>query len=308
MSIDLVFRALPKWPWHVYRCRVVRFFFATLFSLTVAASEPSGRRITLVTSFLPLYCWTVNIAGDLVGVQNLISAKSEPHDYAFSASDARRLAAANLIVVNGAGLESWLPRFVRSGSGGTQRPIVDVASTLSPWLMNSNGYINPHFWLNPVLAEVAVSNLCAALGRIDPIHAETYVRNASSYTETLRRLDREIEGDLRDVSRREIVTYHNAFAYFARRYNLSVVGVVEQVPEVNPSPKYLAALRRTMRDHRVKEIFIPANAVPRFAKQIARDFDVKLVPLDTLETGLPQRDAYELRLRQNGRVLRASLR
>jgi len=288
-----------------------------LGAATVSAGEGS---LHIVTSFLPLYCWAVNVAGEYAQVENLLPMGAEPHDYAFTPGDARKLARADLIVVNGLGLESWLPTFLR-GSPTSSNRIVQVSAGLEAKLIaggNEHGHqfagqvdvphSNAHSWLDPELAMHGVSNILISLQRIDPAHASAYASNALAYMSTLRKLDTEIRLSLAGVTNRAIVTYHDAFPYFARRYGLEIAGVVEQVPEVNPTPKYLARLSRLMRERRIRVICIAPGGRTRLAGRIAEDLHVQLVELDTLETGPLSPSAYEKQMMYNAVVLEAYLK
>lgn len=265
-----------------------------------------------MTSFFPLYCWTANVAGDNAVVENLLPPRAEPHEYAFTPGDARKLSRAHLIVVNGVGLEAWLPKFLRSSPAAAAR-IVTTSAGLNHQLIAGEhhqheiAHGNPHVWLDPQLAAVAVSNILTALQRIDPDRSRAYATNAQAYIQKLQKLDAEIARTLSGLTNRAIVTYHDAFPYFARRYGLEIAGVVEQVPDVNPTPKYLSRLGRTMRARGIRVIFVAPNSTTRLARRIADDLHVKLVELDTLESGPLSPSAYEERMRHNAEVLRKNL-
>ncbi|HEY0550531.1 MAG TPA: metal ABC transporter substrate-binding protein, partial [Verrucomicrobiae bacterium] len=169
-------------------------------------------------------------------------------------------------------------------------------------------HANPHIWLDPQLAAQGVSNILAALQRIDPAHALAYANNAHGYIAHLNKLDADIRHALSSVTNRAIVTYHDAFPYFARRYGLEIAGVVEAVPEVNPTPKYLSRLRATMRARNINVIFVAPGGRTRIARRIADDLRVKLIELDTLETGLLSPSAYEQRMTANANVLEKQLK
>jgi zinc/manganese transport system substrate-binding protein len=192
---------------------------------------------------------------------------------------------------------------VISISDGLDRELIsgghDVHEALHP---------NPHVWLDPQLATHAISNILTGLQRVDPAGARDYASNAAAYIVQLRKLDAEIAARLSALTTRAIVTYHDAFPYFARRYGLEIAGVVEQVPEVNPTPKYLAHLSRTMRERGIRVIFIAPNSTTRLARRIADDLHVQLVELDTLESGPLSPSAYEERMRHNADVLQKYLK
>jgi ABC-type Zn uptake system ZnuABC Zn-binding protein ZnuA len=276
-----------------------------------------------MTSFFPLYCWAANVAGDAAQVECLLTSRTEPHDYAFTPGDARRLHDADLIVVNGLGLETWVPKFLRSSLAVQERivvatPGIDRSTAISEHYHEHHhgdqndetqtSHANPHVWLDPVLAAHGVSNILAALQRSSPGRAAAYASNAASYVVRLHKLDRDIREGLATITNRTVVTYHDAFPYFARRYGFEIAGTVEEVPEVNPTPKYLTRLSRMMRERDIRVIFIAAGGRTRLAERIAADLRVELVELDTLETGPLRPAAYEERMRNNLSVLQKQLR
>jgi ABC-type Zn uptake system ZnuABC Zn-binding protein ZnuA len=120
-------------------------------------------------------------------------------------------------------------------------------------------------------------------------------------------LDQEIRAVLGAVPGRSIITQHDAFSYFARRYGLHIAGVLESVPEVEPSPRYLAALSRVARERKVRAIFTEPQFSPNLARQLGRDLGVPVASLDTLEAGPLKPGAYEAGMRQNIRVLQKYL-
>ena len=279
-------------------------------------------KLKVLTSFLPLYSFTAQVAGDLAQVDNLLPPNASPHDYQFSPRDLRKLSRADLIVVSGAGLEGWLQRAFRT-TGGDKRPSLKAAAGLESLLIKNQtevveghdaahhahpGGFDPHYWLDPRLAALAVSNIVTGLSQADPVNAPGYARNGSNYIERLKRLDAEFTEGLKDVTHRKIVSYHNAFPYLANRYGLTVVGVVEEIPDVSPSPRYLSTLSRAIRDNGVRVLFTEAGEPPKLARQIARDLGLQVAPLDTLESGPLSPTAYEEGMRRNLETLRRTLK
>ena len=294
------------------------FLFVTILCCTVADAADSRPRV--VTSFFPLYCWTVNVAGTNAVVENLLPPRAEPHDYAFTVGDAHKLAAADLIIVNGLGLEGWLPKFLKSSPDARTR-VLQVSDGLKAQLVagehqhghehgehDESAHANPHLWLDPQLAMHGVSNILVALQRVDPAHAAAYAANAHAYLATLQKLDADLRQSFASVTNRALVTYHDAFPYFARRYGLEIAGVVELVPEVNPTPKYLSRLGGTMRERSLRVLFVATGGNTRLARRIAEDLHAELAELDTLESGPLLPAAYEERMRANAAVLQKYLK
>jgi zinc/manganese transport system substrate-binding protein len=296
-----------------------------IFTMLLCLLASAGGSVHVVTSFFPVHCWTVNVAGSNAHVESLLPPGGEPHDYAFKVSDARKLARADLVVVNGLGLEVWLPRFLRSAKPKTNRIVFATAGIDAPLIFGEHHHHhshhgghdafehegeqpNEHTWLDPVLAVTGVSNILQALQRADPPKSAAYASNAQAYVTRLHKLDIDLRQMLSHVTNRAIVTYHDAFPYFARRYGLEVAGVVETVPEVNPTPKYLSRLGRVMRERELRVIFVEPGGKTRVAQRIAQDLRVDLAELDTLESGPLTPAAYEERMRQNAAVLQKYLK
>jgi zinc transport system substrate-binding protein len=290
----------------------------------------SAKRLKVVTSFLPVYCFTANVAGDLAEVENLLPAGVGPHDYNFSPRDLRKLASADVIVVNGLGLEDWLERAIRSAKGrppliveaaaGLKKELIEECQTIS--VPPSEGQKssakhhehdhghgpNPHIWLDPHLAIHAVKNIQAALQKLDPENAASYAQNAEAYIARLQALDRDLAQTLEPVRDAAFITFHNAFPYFVQRYQLYLVGVVEEIPDVNPSPRQLKNLMQVIRDKNARVIFTEPQFSARLAREIARDLGVKLAELDTLETGPLRPGTYEEGMRRNAAVILQTLK
>jgi ABC-type Zn uptake system ZnuABC Zn-binding protein ZnuA len=276
-----------------------------------------------LTSFLPLYCFTINVTGSLAEVDNLLPAGVGPHDFQFAPRDLRRLEAADLIVVNGLNLEAWLDKALQSGairnparvvrtaagfereliytSSGAGNPADATAPARAQVLPAANPHAvpNPHVWLNPQWAAHAVTNILQALQQADPPNAARYAANAAGYLERLRRLDADIRRATDPLQHRAFITYHDAFPYFTRRYGLRVAGVIEDKPDVDPSPRHLARLSQAARQEHVTAIFTEREYSTQLADQLGRDWRARVAVLDTLETGPLVPTAYEDGTRRN---------
>lgn len=298
----------------------------------VPARAAEARRVKVLTSILPAYSFAANVAGEAADVESLLPPAVGPHDYQFKPRDLQRINAADLIIVNGLELEPWLKR-LRVSLGKQPRPvIIELSAGLGKELIHDepdailafdakphdhdhdhghdhhHGPINPHIWLDPRLALRAVTNILQGLQQADPANAARYASNAVAYVARLQTLDADLERAISALKHRNIVTFHNAFPYFTRRYGLKLAGVVEAVPDVSPSPKYLARLGQAIRDRGVKAIFTEPQFSQRLADRLAKDLRVPVAELDTLETGQPRPAAYEEGMRRNLRVLEQHLR
>jgi len=284
-----------------------------------------AQQVRIVTSFPPAYCFTVNVAGDAAEVSNLTSGSAGPHDSQLSAPDLQRLRAADLLVVNGLGLEAWLPRAWRALEGGRRPAVVELAAGLDAELIPAAGAeagggsrkpedgpgglarFNAHVWLDPLLAAHAVTNLLDVLRRADPPRAARYEQNAAAYVRRLRQLDEWIRTELGPVKGRRFVTLHDAFPYFVRRYGLSLAAVIEPAPEVEASPRDVRRVYDAIRRGGVAVIFTEPRSRSSLPRQIARDTGLTLTELDPLETGPLSADMYEQGMRCNAASLKAGL-
>src|SRR6266851_3770470 len=153
-------------------------FFGLAWGCSLVAAPPAaeGHKLKVLTTFLPVYCFTANVAGNLAEVENLLSANIEPHDYQFSRKDLHRLAQADLIVINGLGLERWLEKAFQNSAPTRRNSVVEIFAGLEDELiLGSQAHLsdrsdpsypvaasappNPHVWLDPHLARCAVTNI-----------------------------------------------------------------------------------------------------------------------------------------------------
>ncbi|MBL9168249.1 MAG: zinc ABC transporter substrate-binding protein [Verrucomicrobiales bacterium] len=325
--------ALEATRWNELRWLTLSALLAFLGALgNLAAAEPAAggapKRLQVLTSFLPIYCFTANIAGDLAQVANLLPANVGPHDYQPTPSDEKKLRTADLLVLNGLQLESWHEKLVRSRVRRKQLTVVEVWKGLNSELIRSvptlhivdggdshahdhAGDANPHLWLDPLLAKYAVTNILRALQQADPANASGYAANADGFSRRLDAIHRDYATGLMAASNAPVVVFHDAFVYAAKRYGLRIVGVIEQTPEVTPSPRYLGELKRVIEQQRIRVIFAEPQFPAKLARQLAQDTGVPLAVLDTMETafdGVLKPDSYERAMAQNLRVLQEHLK
>jgi zinc transport system substrate-binding protein len=310
---------------------------ALLLGLLSVLGAPAAE-IRVLTTLPAIHSWAVNVAGDAATVESLLPANVGPHDFQFRPSDLRKLAAADVVLMNGLGVDTWLTRAVSRGASKPSRRVVTVTDGLQKQLIHhrtplaidptTNGSkkpsrdhshdhdhdhdhgdddANPHIWLDPIFAKHCVSNIVQALCQADPVHAEGYTRRGETYLRELDQLDEQIRSSLKGLSNRKVVTFHDAFPYFCRRYDLQLVGVIEEVPSVDPSPKYLAQLSRTIRQQQVRVIFSEPQFHPRLVQRLANDLAIGVAELDVLETGVASRTFYIDGLRRNLRTLELAL-
>lgn len=273
-----------------------------VFSATIVQAAP----LRVVTSFYPVYVATLNVADGVEGVE--ISNLTSPHigclhDYQLTAGDARKLADADLLLANGAGMEPFLEKVARQSPG---LRVVEVSEGIP--LMDGN----PHVWVSFEGARRQAANIAEVLAAVSPDRAEAFRANARAYAGKLSALEKTMRDALAPYAGTPIVTFHEAFPYFARDFRLEIAGVIESEPGTEPSARELADTIKLVRARGVKALFGEPQFSDRSAQVIARETGTRVYQLDPVVTGpsAPDeaRDAYLRAMKSNLAVLQEALR
>jgi manganese/iron transport system substrate-binding protein len=239
-----------------------------------------------------------NVGGDLIDLTTLIPVGSDPHSYEPVPQDIARVADADVIFVNGAGLEESLLRTIKNAGESSQLVslsdgIALIQPTNSSDPEHSGG--DPHVWTDPTLVKVWVDKIAQVLSERDPANADIYQSNAKAYSQKLDELDGWVQGQVSQLpaEKRQMVTDHESFAYFAQRYGFDLVGAV--IPSYStlaaPSAQELATLEDAIRQLGVKAIFVDTTVNPALAERVGSDTGVRLVPLYSGSLSQPDGDA-----------------
>jgi zinc transport system substrate-binding protein len=274
-------------------------------------------RLAVLTSFAPIHSLALNVAGDAADVSVLVPPGAGPHDYAFSPSDVAKIARADILVVNGAGLESWLKkgllavgrkdlRIVDTSRGIELITGLEVRKLAGARSDPDAEGPNPHVWLSPRNAIVQVKNIRDGLAAADPEHAEIFIKNADAYIHRLIALDNEIRAATDSLPNKSLITFHDTFPYFARDYGFTVAATFEDFPGKEPSPRAIKQLRETIESAHVVALFSEPQYSPRAMQLFAQEFKIPVVQLDPMETGDGGKDFYENVMRKNLEALAAA--
>jgi ABC-type Zn uptake system ZnuABC Zn-binding protein ZnuA len=235
-----------------------------------------------------------NVGGDRVTVDSIIPAGAGPEDYEPKPNDARLLADADLVVSNGVGLDDFLDRLITStGEDQAERLILGEGIPT----IDVDGEPNPHFWLDPSLvADHYIPAIEAALSHIDPTGEPQYAKAAADYRKQVLDMDAANRAKLDTVpaSDRKLVTFHDAFPYFAAHYGFEVVGVILSNVGQEPSASDLAALVERVKATGTRAVFSEAQFSPELAQTLADEAGVSRV-VTTLyndTVGPPPTDTY----------------
>jgi zinc transport system substrate-binding protein len=252
------------------------------------AGESATR--TIVTTFYPIQIAVLNVTDGVKGVQvvNLAAPTSGClHDYQLTPRDQAILSRADMVVANGAGMESFLDSLIRL------RPAVRIIdASVGIDLLVSGGVTNSHVWLSPTRHIRQVHAIAAGLAAWDPVHADVYRANASRYEGELKTLKVSMDRELGTLRTRDIITFHEAFPYFADEFGLKVAAVIEREPGTEPSAGELAALIRQVRASGVKVLFVEPQYSVKSAEAIARETGAELYHLDPVVSGPVVARAY----------------
>jgi zinc/manganese transport system substrate-binding protein len=239
-------------------------------------SSSSGKPSVVATT-TQIADFARDVGGNAVDVHQILQPNTDPHEYEPRPSDVTATAGANLVLVNGDGLDSWMDKVV-SESGSDAR-VVDLGAGLPVKLPgDASGpeasRYDPHWWHDPVNAEAAVRAIRDAMVKADPSQRRTFDENASAYLAKLRKLDAGIAGCFRTVpqAERKLVTDHDAFNYFAKRYGIQVIGAIipSQTTEAQTSAGDISRLADKIRREHVKAIFPESSINPDVAHALAQ--------------------------------------
>jgi len=279
---------------------LVIIFLAAIFPSCQKPLSQSDTKLRILTTTAPIYCFTLNIAGDAAVVENLLPSTVDPHEYALDPTDMRRIENADAVIKNGVNLEGWLDKIISSAS----KNITVVDTSLGIEIINNN----PHIWLSPRNVIIQVKNIAEALAKIDPSHGNVYKGNAERYIQRLKTLNAEIQGEVGKLERKGFVAFHSAFLYFAKDYGLKQLAVIQESPEKEPSPKHIAAVINTIKAENMKAIFSETGITSKIVDTIAKDLNLQVYSLDTMEKGEIYPEWYEDRTRANLAVLKEVLK
>jgi zinc/manganese transport system substrate-binding protein/manganese/iron transport system substrate-binding protein len=267
-------------------------------------NTPSGIRVVTTTTVLADLVNNVG-RGRVASVRSVVPAGVDVEDYNPAPADLRAVSEANLFIRNGRALDRWAAKLVEAAQPGM------------PTLTLSDGVIddtsdNPHLWLDPRYAAAYALRIRDKLISLDPDGAATYESNTRAYTTQLEELDTWITQQVATIpeARRKLVTFHDAFPYFAARYGFELVGVITPSPGQEPSAGELAQLVQQVRAAQAPAVFSEAQFSPRLAQTLADEAGVTRVVSDLYNDSLgePPADTYVGMMRFNVQRIVQALR
>ena len=249
-------------------------FAAALLGRPAATQDTA--KITAAATFSILGDLVRQVGGDRVDVVTLVGPDGDVHVYSPTPGDAKKLADARIVFVNGLGLEGWVTRLVKAS--GTRTPVVTVSNGITARKMedeNAPGHlvIDPHAWQSVANAKIYVANIRDGLAAVDPAGKATYDANAAAYLGKLDRLEKEVHAAIARVpaDRRRVITTHDALGYFGDAYGLKFIAPERVSTDSEASAKDVAKIIAQIRREKIPAVFLENITDPRLMNEIARE-------------------------------------
>jgi zinc/manganese transport system substrate-binding protein len=261
------------------RCALIAALLPALFAASPASAQET---LKVIASFSILGDFVKNVGGDRTVVGTLVGANGNAHIYAPSPADAKKVADANVVFVNGLGFEGWLDRLVKAS--GTKAPIIVATNGVKPRERggdsheHDHGRSDPHVWQSVANAKIIVTNIRDALIAADPAGKEAYASNATAYLTGLDTLEQEVRDVIAKIpaDRRRVITSHNAFGYFEDAYGIDFTAPQGVSTDAEASAKDIAAIITQIKKQKISAVFLENVTDPRLVKQIAGETGAKV--------------------------------
>lgn len=257
-------------------------------------------QLKVLASFYPLYEFTKIIGGERIDASIIVPSGIEPHDWEPTIQDLQKMQNADMIVINGVGLEPWIAKLV---SVNPDILIIDTSNGIpllekDKHMFNNKIQNDPHIWLDPVLAKKQIQNIVDGLIRIDPQNTDYYQENANAYNTKLILLDNKIRNELSICVKKDFLAFHDAFSYFANEYGLNQNTIIGVNPNEEPTAVTLEQIVQKAQNLDLHVIFTEEAVNPRISEVIADEIGAKVLTLSPIEIDEKNSD-YIKRMEQN---------
>ena len=303
---------------------------AVACSSTEPVDQASSQKLQVVTTILTTTLFTKAVAGDCAQVSSLLPAGADSHAHQARPQDVASLGKAQVLVINGLGMESFLEPVLK-GAENKELITIDSSSGINPLAMeekddhghghdhHDHGHahgdgeeaVNPHVWLDPTLAAKQVETIRDGLMKADPSCADGYRNRADAYITKLQQLDSELAAELAPFQGRTVVSFHEALPYFTRRYGLSDEALVT-LPEDQPSPADVQRINQVLKANNIAGVLTEPGGGSAALQSLAKDLNLRLKVFDPLEL-VPEAskrtpELYIEVMRRNGEAVKATMK
>jgi len=303
--------------WAVRKLTLVSILLLSVGTLAWSAPA-SAAPLKVAATIFPLYDLVRQVAGSAVEVVLLVPPGASPHTFTVKPGTVRALTGCVAVFTIGYGLDDWATRLAQE-AGVKHTIVTDVGISLrrgysahhsagqAQSQSAAHDAVDPHYWLSIPHAIRMVQFIAEVLAQLDPPAQADYRQRAMAYQEQLRSADGEIRRLLAELPRRDIATFHMAFAYFADTYGLNVVAVFEGSPGKEPGPRYVEAFQRQVRAHKLHTVFVEPQLSEAALRGLSQDLGITLQKLDP-EGGVQGVESYIALMQYNAAQIAASLR
>jgi ABC-type Zn uptake system ZnuABC Zn-binding protein ZnuA len=308
------------------------FAFGLMFSdhLNANAAEVKAKEsgLRIVTTTLPVTIFTLNVVGQTPGVRVEMLLPPNlgcPHDYDLTPGEMKRISRAEVIIANGLGLEEFLGKALKQANPRVRliKATEGIAAIKDPESANPpekakgtaahvhthpEASLNGHAWVSPKQAALMVRNIAEGLAGMDPGRAEAYRANGRDYQRRLEKLFQEMKALVDRSPNKKVLPVHSSFDYLARDLSWQVVGRIQVQPGVEPSPRHMAALIKTIRKEGLAAIITEPQYSDKTARTLARETGAAILSLESVATGRPAADTYERAIKANLEAMKSIFR
>lgn len=269
-------------------------FNSTTSTVTVTAGKSSGPVLKVLATFFPLGDWAAAVGGNRANVSLLVPVGIDVHSFEPSPADLEAIAEANILILNGAGLEPWAPAAI-AAADNPHLTIVNCSLGINliyvpPQFQAGNRVYDPHIWNDPVDAIAMVKNILAGYIQADPADGTYFTSNANAYIDSLQVLNQEfVSLTASQLATRKFVTFHTAWAYFAQQYNLTQIPVFGPF-EDSPTVADIQNVVNVINQNKLCYVGYESLENPAIPEAIASQTHATLVPMDPNE-GLTDQQA-----------------
>lgn len=292
----------------------------TMLTFGGCAAQEAGQQVNILTTFYPMYIFALNVADgiDGVNVQNMADQNVGClHDYQLQTRDMVALEKADILIVNGGGMEQFMDKVISMRS---DLPVITASAGIDMLPLEDHAHehaqehegegcieVNAHVWLDPQLAVRQIENIAEGLCAADPAHAQAYRDNAAAYALRIDGLYQEMIAQLAPVAGKQIITFHEAFPYFAGAFGIEIAGVIEHDQGEEPGTREIARTCDMVKELGIRALFAEPQYPQKAAETIARETGAGLYRLDPIVSGDSSKESYEMIMRENARVLLEAL-
>ncbi len=285
---------------------IVLFGFFSFFP--IEKKNTDNKKIRIAATTFPIYDIARIVAGDAGEVQLIVPPGTSPHSYDVSPETIRQMTGSDILFVSGHGIDDWIasvhyalpdvPAVVLDKNislrASTEEEEHDAVSHDEEVHEDHHGPVDPHYWLNPDNAKIMAETIAVELGSIDPIHAGAFLDRKDAFVQELTLRDEQWQARLAPFTKRDILTFHDAFYYFADHFTLSVVATFEPFAGKEPSPQYLANLHEVVKEHDITVLFIEPQLARSGLEAFAADVGASIGVLDEMGGALGKESYIDL--------------